>query len=67
MAGKGPVLTCCVCGEKLRKPRKGRILFPTYNSLTVKQQTHYFCNRHSNEEIQTAITGVPRFRRASEI
>jgi hypothetical protein len=63
-----PQYTCCVCGARL--PHLPRATFIECGSAIKRndEQYLYFCiNKHSPEEISTAITGVPKFKKAGDL
>jgi hypothetical protein len=59
---------CCVCGARL--PHLSKSLMVNIGCAIKRndEQYVYFCiGRHTKEEIAAAITGVPRFKLASDI
>jgi hypothetical protein len=63
-----PEYICCVCGARLPHLPKGRMIELGCALKRNEDQYVYFCiNRHTKEEIAAAITGVPRFKKASDI
>lgn len=59
---------CCVCGARLPHLSKGHMIELGCALKRNDDQYVFFCiNRHTKEEIAIAITGVPRFKKASDI
>ena len=62
------VNTCCVCGAEIPRLPKDRLIQLGAAIQRDENQTLYVCvNKHSKEEIVTAITGIPVFKRASDL
>lgn len=62
---------CCVCGAQLpwmHKLAKDDMIKMGCALKRNDEQYVYFClNKHTKEEIAAAITGVPRFKLASDL
>ena len=62
------VNTCCVCGAEIPRLPKEQLIELGAAIRRSEDQIVYVClNRHTKEEIINAVTGVPVFRRASEL
>jgi hypothetical protein len=63
-----PEYICVVCGAVLPHMRKDEMIERGCAVKRNDEQYIYFClHKHTEEEITAAITGVPRFKRASDI
>jgi hypothetical protein len=59
---------CCVCGNELPCTSKDHMIDINCAIKRGGEQYLYFClNRHTEDEIAAAITGVPRFKKASDL
>jgi hypothetical protein len=60
--------TCCVCGARLPHLPKEQMISLGCAIKRNEEQYIYFCiHRHTEEEVAAAITGMPKFKRASEL
>jgi hypothetical protein len=64
-----PEYVCCVCGAVLPHLPKHEMIERGCALKRNEEQYIYFClgYKHTKEEITAAITGVPKFRKASDI
>ena len=63
MSKFSPIMTCCCCGAKLPVlPNRQAYINKGCAKVLPDGSMRYFCvGRHTQQEIQDAITGIPRW------
>lgn len=64
-----PIFTCCVCGAKLPVLETREEYLDKGCAMTLKDGSmRYFCpGRHTPEEIEDAVYGIPTFQTAAQL